>query len=362
MKKSRFQKSYDVASFLNKNRTKRSFVSVTVSGSFLQRTFGAVAVTLLAFTAIRSTVSLSLFENRVFLSNALPFFSGEQSPKISKDKLFLASVSPLLNIKSSAKEEKPLPQIPVPDTDLPKEEQYIRSVEIKNETSYPVDTKAILDEGYTLKTANPKVLIVHTHGSESYTPSTNYPYEQTGNYRTSDTKYNMIRIGEEVAKALKSKGVEVIHDKTINDYPSYNDSYNKAEKVIKSHISKDPDIVFVFDLHRDAVGENEKFTCDIDAATAAQIMIVCGTDTNLTNPDWQENLKLGVHIQSYFNSRIQGFFRPLNLRKERFNMHLTRGSLLFEIGASGNTMDEALISAKLLGEGLGEIIVEKCKE
>ncbi len=360
MKKSRFQKSYDVTSFLNMNRTKRGFVSVTVSGSFLQKVLGVIIVIVLTFAAIRAVLDASRLKNQAFVSNVLPFFSAEQNIEFSKDRLFLASVSPLLNF--SEKEESIIPQIPVPDTPLPKEEQYISSVDIKNETSYPVDTKAILEAGYSIKTANPKVLIVHTHGSESYTPSADYPYEQTGNYRTSDTSYNMIRIGEEVAKALREKGIEVIHDKTINDYPSYNDSYNKAEKVINSHISKDSDIVFVFDLHRDAVGENEKFVCDIDGSEAAQIMIVCGTDTNLTNPDWQENLKLAVHIQSYFNSRIQGFFRPLNLRKERFNMHLTKGSLLFEIGASGNTMDEALISAKLLGEGLGEIIVEKCKK
>ena len=359
MKKSKFQKSYDVTSFLNMKRTKRGFVSVTVSGSFLQKALGVVTVIVLTFALVYATLDVSMFKNQAFVSNVLPFFSAEQNIKISKDRLFLASVSPLLSL--SDRKESP-PPIPVPDTPLPQEEKYINNVDIKNETSYPIDTNAILEEGYSIKTEKPKVLIVHTHGSESYTPSDNYSYEQTGNYRTSDTKYNMIRIGEEVAKALREKGIEVIHDKTINDYPSYNDSYNKAEKVINSHISKDPDIVFVFDLHRDAVGENEKFVCDIDGKSAAQVMIVCGTDTNLTNPDWQENLKLAVHIQSYFNSRIQGFFRPLNLRKERFNMHLTKGSLLFEVGASGNTMDEALISAKLLGEGLGEIIVEKCKK
>ena len=85
-------------------------------------------------------------------------------------------------------------------------------------------------------------------------------------------------------------------------------------------------------------------------------MIVCGTDTNLTNPLWRENLSLAVHIQSYFNSRISDFFRPLNLRKERFNMHLTTGSLLFEVGASGNTLDEALESARILGEGLAKML------
>lgn len=85
-------------------------------------------------------------------------------------------------------------------------------------------------------------------------------------------------------------------------------------------------------------------------------MIVCGTDTNLENPDWQENLHLALHIQSHLQNKYPGFMRPLNLRRERFNMHLTTGSMLFEIGTNGNTLEEALTAARYLGDGIADII------
>ena len=54
--------------------------------------------------------------------------------------------------------------------------------------------------------------------------------------------------------------------------------------------------------------------------------------------------------------------RPINLRKERFNMHLTEGSLLFEIGTHGNTLDEAIGACKYLAEGINEVLKQKHAE
>ena len=218
---------------------------------------------------------------------------------------------------------------------------------------------SILSQNQITVPKDAKVLIVHTHGSESYTQSKDYTYTPNGNFRTQDKKFNVIRVGEELASRLRSMGVEVIHDKSINDFPSYNDSYNKTEAIIKKHLEEDSKIRFVFDIHRDAVGEGDnmvKFVSDVRGKEVAQVMMVCGTDTNLENPHWMENLRLALHIQSKLEEDYPGFLRPLNLRKERFNMHLTKGSILFEIGTSGNTMEEALLAADYLGEGLGSII------
>ena len=42
----------------------------------------------------------------------------------------------------------------------------------------------------------------------------------------------------------------------------------------------------------------------------------------------------------------------LDLRTERFNQHETPGSLLVEVGASGNTLAEALRAARSFGQAL----------
>lgn len=274
--------------------------------------------------------------------------------------LISAKVSPLFGqVKKPASKKEEIPEISKDEQPPPRGE-----VSIKNETDYEIDVQSLLNEKIKISTKNPKVLIVHTHASESYTPDEKYYYEETDNYRTDDCNYNMIRVGEVLAKSLKSNGIDVIHDKTINDRPSYNASYNKTKSVIESHLKKDSDIVFVFDIHRDALGDEgnaAKFVKNIDGEDCAQVMMVCGTDTNLENPRWRENLKLALNIQSYLEGMHPGFMRPVNLRRERFNMHLTTGSLIFEVGANGNTLTEAIASAQYLGEGLAEFIKECIK-
>ncbi len=366
MKKRGFQKSYDVKTFLNQKKSAKSFVSFTLTGSSFKSigqiasflVFVFVALSILSAPGIRDTIFKNGVENALVL-----FTAGDDEYSLNFEDMFCYNASALIGFKDKTKTPKTTEdKSPEPKVEI--DEQTVRTggVQIKNETDFSVDPISILGEDTKKLKPNSKVLIVHTHGSESYTSSKKYRYEHTGNYRTQNTDFNMLRVGEELANALKSKGISVIHDKTINDYPSYNDSYNKTERIIKKHLEEDSQIEFVFDIHRDAVGSEDKivkFVSDIDGKTAAQVMIVCGTDTNLENPLWRENLNLAVHIQNHFNINCPGFLRPINLRKERFNMHLTTGSLLFEVGTNGNTLEEALYSARILGEGIGEFINSK---
>ena len=55
-----------------------------------------------------------------------------------------------------------------------------------------------------------------------------FEYEMTGNYRTTDSNYNVVRVGEELSKYLKEKGFNVEHNETYHDYPSYSGSYARA--------------------------------------------------------------------------------------------------------------------------------------
>jgi stage II sporulation protein P len=44
----------------------------------------------------------------------------------------------------------------------------------------------------------------------------------------------------------------------------------------------------------------------------------------------------------------------VNLRSQRFNQHMTAGSLLVEVGTSGNTLQEALAGARLFARAAGQ--------
>lgn len=363
MIKSRTKTYSDVSSFLNKDKSSKSFVSYTVG----KKVIGGVRVFFVSLVILFLVLVLlgDNFKKLVVagVSDAHSFSLANSDFKFFKgDDIFLASISPLLSVKSQPKPKQKKSETP-PKPNITVKKATSNGIDIKNETDYNIDIPAILNEKISISTKNPKVLIVHTHGSESYTVSDKYQYTASANYRTQDTKYNVIRVGDEIAKALKKKGIDVIHDRSINDYPSYNDSYNKTGEKIEKHLADDKDITFVLDIHRDAVGEGDnivKFVSDVKGKKSAQIMMVCGTDVNLSHPHWKENLRLAVHIQNNFEDKFPGLLRPLNLRKERFNMHLTTGSILFEMGTNGNTLDEALVSAKFLGEGLGDIINDLC--
>ena len=78
-------------------------------------------------------------------------------------------------------------------------------------------------------------------------------------------------------------------------------------------------------------------------------------DSELTHDNWQENLKLAAKIQNKANQMYSGFMRPINLRSERFNQQLSKGSIIIEIGSNGNTLNEAVYSAKLIGNVIASI-------
>jgi len=339
-------------------RRKRGFVSLVFTSNSIKKVGLALSLCSLLFLMTFGIISLPAL-NKIGVASTVVFARNNELEKLKTDAMWLFSIASPFFTKKQIQPESEQKEIVQLETNIKKETNKSNGLELKNETEYDINPQLLVKEKPKLKTNTPKVLIVHTHGSESYTQSEKYQYTPSGNYRTQDTKFNVIKVGEKLAESLRVHGVEVIHDKSINDFPSYNDSYNKTEKIIKSHLEADSDIAFVFDIHRDAVGDGDnivKFVADVNGKTAAQVMIVCGTDTNLKHPHWEKNLLLALHIQNHIEERCPDLMRPLNIRKERFNMHLSEGSLLFEVGTNGNTMEEALRSAEILGNTIGEFI------
>ncbi len=270
--------------------------------------------------------------------------------------------------KPSEKKEEKLPK--TQNTQTQKKEIPQKSIEslnfdIKNETDYPIDALELekTPRSYDLSGKKAKILIIHTHASVPYSDTRGYGLGKDHTHRTTDTKKNMISIGERVAEVFEENNIAVIHDKTLCDYPSYNSSYVKALGVIEWYLERYPQIEFIFDIHRDAIEENgspTKLVANVNGKSTAQAMIVCGTDAmGLSNPFWKDNLILALKIQKNLEKMYPGFMRPLNLRRERFNMHKTKGSLLFEIGTHGNTQLEALRSAEYLAEGIIKTLRQK---
>ena len=123
-----------------------------------------------------------------------------------------------------------------------------------------------------------------------------------GTYVRDVMKLNMVRVGDELAAELSSYGISVVHDRTLHDGKSYNDAYENSLASIQSYLAKYPSIVYVLDLHRDAVqdanGTQYKLVTAEDPA-AAQVSLIMG----VAHDGWQDNLRLAIAVQEKLESQ-----------------------------------------------------------
>ena len=203
----------------------------------------------------------------------------------------------------------------------------------------------------------PTVLIYHTHATESYTRQPGETYEESADYRTLDMGYNMVSVGERLAMELEQAGIRVIRDTTLHDYPSYNGSYTASRLTVEDYLKMYPSISLVLDLHRDAADDG--FGGQIAPAvmtelgSTAGIMPVVGTNAaGSTHPNWRGNLSLALQLCAALEREAPGITRGIDLRTGRFNQDLSAGAMLIEVGAAGNTRQEALNGAMILARAI----------
>ena len=237
-------------------------------------------------------------------------------------------------------------------------------VYLSNSTDYTVGAEelsapydAALGEG------DPQILIIHTHGSEAYTPAEDKGIVWSGDHRTTDCRYNVVKAGDEMAEVFGAAGISVLHDRTLYDYPSYSGAYDRSLAAIESYLAQYPSIRFVLDVHRDAIedgaGNEYKAVSETKEGTSAQMTLVVGSDgSGLTHPRWRENLKLAAAIQNTLLAENGTLMRPMLLRNSRYNQHATTGALLVEVGAAGNSPEEAALAARLFARGMVETLTD----
>ena len=265
-------------------------------------------------------------------------------------------------VRLAAPETDPAPSVPgTPGDDAPVfDAGDLALVEIANEPGLEADLESLLMAPLQLELTDgePRVLILHSHTTESFT-QTEERYEETSPYRTLDPGHNMIALGEIVAQILRDAGIGVIHDTDFHDYPSYNGSYAHAAASTNSYLEQYPTIELILDLHRDAADTptgQMATSCTIGGEEAAQLMFVLGTDKRLQHPDWERNLSLALKLQVLLERENSGICRQLTLSKNRYNQHLGNTALLIEIGAAGNTLDQAALAARELGEAIVQLV------
>ena len=231
------------------------------------------------------------------------------------------------------------------------------NVKIKNETNFTLSNDILNPEGLNINGKN--ILIFHTHTCESYTSSDEYTYTPTGSYRTTDLNYSVARVGDELEGYLKSYGFNVKHDKTYHDYPAYTGSYSRSLATVQNLLNEEKYDIII-DLHRDAIGSRPDYapTVKIGDEYAAQLMFVLGSNGGgLYHPNWSSNLKFAVKVQEVANTTYPGIFKPIIFRNSRYNQHLGKAACIIEVGSTGNTLEETLVSMKYLASVLDSVLI-----
>ncbi len=252
---------------------------------------------------------------------------------------------------------------PVPPEDLPAfAPEDAALVEVNSVCGYQTDLPAWLEKPlqWDLTQKGPSVLIVHSHGSESYQPDGSYT--ESSSYRTVDLAHNMISVGDRLVQVLEAAGIGVVHDRNIHDVPSYSNAYANSRESVRAYLQQYPTICLVLDLHRDSVadaaGQQLHLTTQLGGSTSAQLMMVVGSDAGgLEHPDWSENMALAVKLHAQLEKNTPGICRAISFRSQRFNQDLSPGALIVEVGSAGNTRQEALLAV----EQLGKAIIDLCR-
>ncbi|MEA4988656.1 MAG: stage II sporulation protein P [Anaerovorax sp.] len=205
---------------------------------------------------------------------------------------------------------------------------------------------AVLDT----ESKNPLVLIYHTHATESYQPMSD------GNFHCLQEKGTVREVGNELAQQLKKKGIPVIHDKTLHDSPSYNQSYARSLETVQSYLRKNPSIQIVIDLHRDAamyVGNVGK-TMQVQGNSIAKYSLVIGKG----NANYEQLKGFANQINAKADKIYPGFSGRIIEKEYRFNQYVCDRYLLLEVGNNENTIDQARLTGKYFADVLEAYIKE----
>lgn len=315
----------------------------------------ACACVLALSILVRSLPFWSLPLLRMFQSDSstpAPAEQGQVSPEASapaeETPLPETRILPMLRFRDLPQQDNPaditLPEpLPVFTTD------HAKNITVRGNCTLPYDRNALLLSPLPeiLSSDEPLILIVQTHSTEAFQPEPGWEYEETEACRTLDPQYSVIRLGAEIASILEENGIPVLHDQTINDYPSYSGSYDRMEAIIQSYLDKYPSIRMVLDVHRDAFENPDGSMGGTAKDGRAKVMLVTGTNEGgLYHPDWQDNLAFSLKLEALMQQSTPGLSRGISLTTQRYNQHLTPMSLLAEFGSAGDTLQEAIAAAQ----------------
>ena len=202
--------------------------------------------------------------------------------------------------------------------------------------------------------STPQILIYHTHSQEGYADSV-----------PGDASMTVVGVGDYLTELLTQKyGFSVIHHTGQYDVGDRDHAYAKAGPALEQILAENQSIEVVIDLHRDGVGNNTRLVTEQNGVQMAQVMFFNGlsrtTKTGdieyLYNPYIADNLAVSFQMQLKAAEYCPGFTRRIYLKGYRYNMHYCPKTLLIEVGAQTNTLEEAKNAMVPLADLLNKVL------
>lgn len=188
--------------------------------------------------------------------------------------------------------------------------------------------------------SKPQILIYHTHSQEAFADSA-----------AGDETTSIMGAGERLAQLLSEKyGFSVIHHLGKYDVESRDYAYSAAAPALEEILLENPSIEVIIDLHRDQMPEETRLVTQVGGKPTARFMFFNGLSrTNKTgeidylqNPNLNANLAFSFQMQMAAGEYYPGLTRKVYLKGYRYNMHYREKTLLIELGAQNNTVEEIM--------------------
>ncbi len=201
---------------------------------------------------------------------------------------------------------------------------------------------------------NVQILIYHTHSQEGYVDSA-----------PGDPNASVVAVGERLAALLREQyGFNVMHHTGEYDVADRDNAYSYAGPALEQILAENPSIEVVIDLHRDGVAETTHLVSEVNGKQTSQIMFFNGlsrTTANgeiayLANPNLADNLAFSFQMKLAAEEYYPGFARGTYLKGYRYNLHYRPKSLLVEVGAQTNTLEEAMNAMEPLADILHKVL------
>jgi len=206
----------------------------------------------------------------------------------------------------------------------------------------------------------PRILIFHTHSNEMFADSR-------------DRSEGIMAAGALLARVLEQRhGISTLHITEsfdiVNGESQIMGAYERMEPRIRQILAENPSIEVVIDLHRDGVPEHTRLVTNINGRPTAQIMFFNGLSrinrdgvlteiASLPNPYLDANLAFSFRMKLAANALYPGISRKIYLNAFRYSLHMMPKSLLIELGAQTNTLQEALNAVEPLSDILAAVLL-----